>query len=556
MSATVARQAASLATAVGVATRPTEAPAILGVRNVGKSFGPIAALKDVSLDIAPGEIRAICGENGAGKSTLVKILTGVYRSDRGTILVDGEPRAVSSPRQAQELGIAIVSQELSLCPDLSVEDNIWLGSIQVPFLHKRPDLRRRASEALALLGADYIGLDAPVASLSMGERQLVEIARLLTRDARVLILDEPTATLTDVEIERIFAALLAVKREGRSILYITHRLGEVYAICDRVTVLRNGELITTTPLAGLDRAALIEMMLGRPSGEMYPEETLSEGAPALVVNGLHVPGIVEDFSMTVRRGEIVGIAGQVGSGAAEIIAALAGLVHDAAGDVAVNGSRLSLGSPARAARRGIMFVSGDRAAEGVFRRLSVLHNLVATRLREHSWLGFLKSGSLRSAAVRLAQRVGVDRRRMRSRAEELSGGNQQKLAFGRCIGRQANGVLLMNEPTRGIDVGARAEIYRLMRSFCEEGYALVMASSDLEEIVGVGDRVITVYRGRRIGDYRRGEIGMHRIVADITHPTEAKRPSLVASWTSRFSTRHGARAFGRCCRVRGVAAFW
>jgi ribose transport system ATP-binding protein/rhamnose transport system ATP-binding protein len=529
VSTTVARETAPLATAVGLATRPTEAPAILGVRGIGKNFGPIAALRDVSLDIGPGEIRAICGENGAGKSTLVKILTGVYRPDRGTVLIDGEPRAVSSPRQAQELGIAIVSQELSLCPDLSVEDNIWLGSIRVPFLHKRADLRRRASEALALLGADYIGLDAPVASLSMGERQLVEIARLLTRDARVLILDEPTATLTDVEIERIFAALLAVKREGRSILYITHRLGEVYAICDRVTVLRNGELINTTPLAGLDRAALIEMMLGRPSGEMYPEETLSEGAPALVVKGLHVPGVVEDFSMTVRRGEIVGIAGQVGSGAAEIIAALAGLVHDAAGNVTVNGSRLSLGSPARAARRGIMFVSGDRAAEGVFRRLSVLHNLVATRLREHSWLGFLKSGSLRSAAVRLAQRVGVDRRRMRSRAEELSGGNQQKLAFGRCIERRANGVLLMNEPTRGIDIGARAEIYRLMRSFCEEGYALVMASSDLEEIVGVGDRVITVYRGRRIGEYRRGEIGMHRIVADITHPTETKRPSLVAS---------------------------
>jgi ABC-type sugar transport system ATPase subunit len=529
MSAVGALRAAPLASAVGVASPPTEAAPILGVRNIGKSFGPIAALKDVSLEIEPGEIRAICGENGAGKSTLVKILTGVYRPDHGTVLVDDEPRVVASPRQAQELGIAIVSQELSLCPDLSVEDNIWLGSIRVPFLHKRADLRQRAREALALLGADHIALDAPVASLSMGERQLVEIARLLTRDARVLILDEPTATLTDVEIERIFAALLAVKREGRSILYITHRLAEVYAICDRVTVLRNGELITTTPLVALDRTMLIELMLGRPSGEMYPEETPGEGSPALIVKGLQLPGIVEDLSMTVRRGEIVCIAGQVGSGAAEIVTALAGLVHDAAGDVIVNGSRLSLGSPARAARRGIMFVSGDRAAEGVFRRLSVLHNLVATRLGEHSWLGFLNAASLRSAAVRLARRVGIDRRRMRSRADELSGGNQQKLAFGRCIERQANGILLMNEPTRGIDVGARAEIYRLMRSFCEEGYALVMASSDLEEIVGVGDVVITLYRGRQIGRYRRGEISMHRIVADITHPADSKRPTVVAS---------------------------
>jgi ABC-type sugar transport system ATPase subunit len=214
------------------------------------------------------------------------------------------------------------------------------------------------------------------------------------------------------------------------------------------------------------------------------------------------------------------IAGQVGSGAAEIVTALAGLVHDATGRVTVNGRPLKLGSPARAARRGIMFVSGDRAADGVFRRLSVLDNLVATRLGNHSFLGFLRAGVLRTTAVRLAKRVGIDRRRLRSLAEDLSGGNQQKLAFGRCIERQANGVLLMNEPTRGIDVGARAEIYRLMRAFCEEGYALVMASSDLEEIVGVGDVVISFYRGRQVGLYRRSDVTMHRVVADITHPAD------------------------------------
>jgi ribose transport system ATP-binding protein/rhamnose transport system ATP-binding protein len=485
----------------------------LGVRHISKSFGPIAALKDVSLDIGAGEIRGICGENGAGKSTLVKILTGVYRPDQGRVLIDGAPASLATPRQAQERGLAIVAQELSLCPDLSVEDNIWLGSLRVPFLHKRPALRRRAAETLALLGASHIKLDAPVAALAMGERQLVEIARLMTRDARVLILDEPTATLTDVEIERIFAALVAVKREGRSVLYITHRLAEVYEICDQVTVLRNGELVATSPLNRLSRAALIEQMLGRPSGEMYPEETRARGAPALVVESLSLPGSVDNFAMKVHRGEILCIAGQIGSGSAEIIAALAGLVHDASGLVSVNGRALKLGSPARAARRGIMFVSGDRAAEGVFRRLSVLH--------EHSIFGFLRGGALRAAASRLAKRVGIDRRRLRARAEELSGGNQQKLAFGRSIERRNGGVLLMNEPTRGIDVGARAEIYRLMRSFCEEGYALVMASSDLEEIVGLGDVVITLYRGRQVELYRRNEVNMHRIVADITHPAEA-----------------------------------
>jgi ABC-type sugar transport system ATPase subunit len=498
----------------------TAAQSVLSIRHLSKSFGPIAALKDISLDIGSGQVLGICGENGAGKSTLVKILTGVYQPDEGTILVGGEPANISTPRQAKERGIAIVSQELSLCPDLSVEDNIWLGSLRVPFLHKRPELRQRAADTLALLGAVYIDLAAPISSLSIGERQLVEIARLLTRDARVLILDEPTATLTDVEIDRIFAALLALKREGRSVIYITHRLAEVFAICDRVSVMRNGELVTTTALNGLGREALIELMLGRPSGEMYPEETRARGAPALVVEGLTLPGIVDNFAMTVRRGEILCIAGQVGSGAAEIISALAGLVHDASGRVMVNDALLKLGSPARAARRGIMFVSGDRAAEGVFRRLSVLHNLVATRLGDHSVLGFLRGGALRAAAERLAGRVGIDRRRLRSRAEDLSGGNQQKLAFGRSIERQSNAVLLMNEPTRGIDVGARAEIYRLMRSLCEEGYALVMASSDLEEIVGVGDVVLTLYRGRLVKQYRRSEVTMHRVVADITHPAD------------------------------------
>jgi ribose transport system ATP-binding protein/rhamnose transport system ATP-binding protein len=253
---------------------------------------------------------------------------------------------------------------------------------------------------------------------------------------------------------------------------------------------------------------------------MYPEEARVRGVPALVVERLSLPGIVDDFAVTVRRGEILCIAGQVGSGAAEIIAALAGLVHDANGTVTVNGRPLKLGSPSRAAQRGIMFVSGDRAAEGLFRRLNVLHNLVATRLREHSLLGFLRGGALRAAAARLAERVGIDRRRLRARAEELSGGNQQKIAFGRSIERRANGVLLMNEPTRGIDVGARAEIYRLMRTFCEEGYALVMASSDLEEIVGVGDVIITLYRGRQVGHYRRSEATTHRIVADITQPAD------------------------------------
>lgn len=496
------------------------AQSIVGVRNVSKSFGAVAALKDVSLDVAPGEVRAICGENGAGKSTLVKILTGVYRPDAGSVTVAGKPHAIATPRQAQEQGIAFVAQELSLCPDLSVQDNIWLGSVKVPFLHRRSGLRDRARAALALLGAQHVPLDKPVGRLTIGERQLVEIARMLTREARVLILDEPTATLSDIEIERIFAALMALKRDGKSVIYITHRLAEVFRICDSVTVLRNGELVETRPVAGLDRKALIEMMLGRSFVEMYPEPPRAGDAAALTVERLNVPGRVRDFSLIVPKGKIVCIAGQVGSGAADVINALAGLVHDATGNVQVHGKPLALGSSARALASNVMFISGDRAEEGVFRRLTVFDNLVATRLKDYGRFGVLRRRSLRTTAIWLASQVGVDRRRLHSLADELSGGNQQKLAFGRCVGRGEPGVLVMNEPTRGIDVGARADIYRIMREFCAQGHALVMTSSDLEEIVGLGDVVVTMYRGRQVDGYAREDVTMHRLVADITHPLE------------------------------------
>jgi ABC-type sugar transport system ATPase subunit len=492
--------------------------AIVGVRNLSKSFGAIAALKDVSLDVASGEIRAICGENGAGKSTLVKLLTGVYRPDSGSVSVAGEPRTIDTPRHAQELGIAFVAQELSLCPDLSVEDNIWLGSVKVPLLHRRAEFARRARDALELLGAGHISLRAPAGRLTMGERQLVEIARMLTRDARVLILDEPTATLSDVEIERIFAALAVLRREGKAIIYITHRLAEVFRICDRVSVLRNGELVATREVSAIDRDALIELMLGRPLVEMYPESSAAEGTPALVVENLSVPGCVEQFNIAVPKGKIVCIAGQVGSGAVEVINALAGLVYNASGRLLVDGRLLAPGSAARALKSNIMFISGDRAEEGIFRRLTVFDNLIATRLAGYVACGVLRRRALRAAAVQLASRVGVDRRRLFSAADDLSGGNQQKIAFGRCVDRSPSGVLVMNEPTRGIDVGARADIYRIMREFCERGYAVVLTSSDLEEIVGLGDTVVTMFRGRQVATYARNDVTMARVVADITHP--------------------------------------
>jgi len=494
---------------------------ILAVDAITKRFGPNEVLKKVSISFAAEEIRAICGENGAGKSTLVKVLTGLHAPDAGTIRINGVPTEIAGPQQAQALGIALVAQELSLAPALSVLDNIWLGNRDVPLFHRRKRLREKARAALDQLGLSDLSLDAPIATLNIGRRQLVEIARMLTREARVLILDEPTATLSDVEIERIFHALRALRAAGKSIIYITHRLGEVFEICDSVSVLRNGELVGTERTNDIDRSSLMQMMLGRSLGEMYPSSRNESAGPMLTVEHLYVAPNVRDFNLIAERGTVTCIAGQVGSGAIEVLRALAGLTSRASGNVRVANRRVKLRSVSLARSANMQFISEDRAGEGVFLRLNVGANLVATRLGDHTRLGILSRRALRATAAKLAVAVGVDRSRLRSPADELSGGNQQKLAFGRCIGATEASVLLMNEPTRGVDVGARAEIYRLIRQFCQNGYCVVMASSDIEEVLGMADTIVTMYRGRQVAAYRRGEVDMQRVLGDITHPALA-----------------------------------
>jgi ABC-type sugar transport system ATPase subunit len=494
---------------------------VLAVDGITKRFGPNVVLKAVSLVLEANEVRAVCGENGAGKSTLVKVITGLFPPDEGAVSIDGTSVVIASPQHAQELGIALVAQELSLAPALTVFDNIWLGNRKVPLFHRRDELRVRARNALDRLGLNDLALDTPTSTLSIGRRQLVEIARMLTRDARVFILDEPTATLSDVEIERIFAALSSLRAEGKSIIYITHRLGEVFDICDSVSVLRNGELVGTRRTDEIDRSGLMQMMLGRSLGEMYPPGQSGPREVMLTVENLHVQPLVRGFDLIAERGTVTCLAGQVGSGASTVLRSLAGLTPGASGEISVQGKPMRLRAVGRAQSANVKFISEDRAGEGIFLRLSAGQNLIATKLKEHTAFGLLARRSLRAAAKHLAEAVGVDRKRLRSPADELSGGNQQKLAFGRWIGGDQPGVLLMNEPTRGVDVGARAEIYRLIRQFCDGGFCVVMASSDIEEVLGMADVVVTMYRGRQVAKYRRGEADMQRVLADITHPVAA-----------------------------------
>jgi ABC-type sugar transport system ATPase subunit len=495
---------------------------VVSVQGVSKSYAGVQALRAVSFSLAAGEIRAICGENGAGKSTFVKLLVGITHPDCGVISIDGRVRTVAGPQHAQSLGLGFVAQELSLAPRLSIHDNIWLGSAEVPLIHRRARFRARAQAAMEMLGIGDWDLDRPVSTLSIGQRQLVEIARLLARQARVLILDEPTATLTDAEIERILGVLKLIKARGHSIIYVTHRLGEVFDLCDSVTVFRNGEHVATKPVSEITRDGLIELMLGRPFGEMYPvAPAWREGSHAVVVDRLNVPGMVHDFSLVAPSGKILCLAGLIGSGTNMVTRALAGLAHRATGRVTINGREMRLGSAAHCVARNVLFLSEDRAAEGIFHRMTVTDNLVATGLGAHARLGILNWPRLRRFAARLARQTGIDRQRLRAYAGNLSGGNQQKLLFGRTLERAEPGILLMNEPTRGIDVGARADIYRLMRELCRRGYTLIMTSSELEEVVGIADIVVTMYRGRNVARYEREAIEMTSIMADITHPPRA-----------------------------------
>lgn len=485
--------------------------AVTGLRGVTKAFGAIVAVNDVTLELLAGTIHALVGENGAGKSTIVNILSGVLQPDSGSVSLDGVPTRFPTPASALRSGIATIYQERALVPKLSVAENIVLGHEQTRFgLVRR---RRIRDEAGALLSQVQLLVDPrrSVVSLAPAEQQLVAIAKALSHDARVLILDEPTAALTGDEAERLFALLADLRDRGMVILYITHRMGEVERLADRVTVLKDGRLVRTIDERGVTEAQIIPLMVGRELNRMFPELSPPRDDVAFAAGELELPGELNGVSLEVRSGEIVGVAGLEGSGKSALARVLAGSETPRAGWVKVRGQRLPRGGVAAALQSGVGYVPPDRRAQAVIRTFSIRSSLTLAALRRVSRFGFVLGRRERAIANAVKTRLDVKAPSLRAPIWTLSGGNQQKVVLGRVLAAQVD-VVVCDEPTAGVDVGARAEIYGLLAELAAQGTAIVLVSSDVLELMGLCHRIIVMRDGRIVEEFNHGAVSEEELV--------------------------------------------
>ena len=489
--------------------------AVLQIVDVVQEYPGVQALKGVSLEVSPGEVLGLVGENGAGKSTLIRIVGGIEQPVRGDVLVHGERRVFHSSSDSQAAGISVVSQEFRLVAELTVADNVFLGhELTRGGVVSGSETRRRTQEILDQLGLD-LDPGRLVSSLTVGDRQMVEIARALSRDFDVLIMDEPTAALNGAEIARLHAIVERLAAQGKAVVYVSHHLDEIFDICRTVAVLRDGELVAHAPTSELDEARLVEHMLGRKPEAYEREETgASAAAVRLEVRELMLPGIAAPFSLTVRAGEIVGLAGLVGSGRGELTRALFGDLSTVGGSVLVDGREVRLRSSRDAIRNGIFMLSEDRKGEGILPHLDVTENAMVSR--DRGGLPFLRrlvpaARDERAQFERLRQDMRIRVPHGRQLIGNLSGGNQQKVLLGRAL-LSGCSVLLLNEPTRGVDVGAKVDIYQLIKELAESGVAVVVSSSDAPEIAAIADRCVVYFAGRRVAELRGRDVTEENIV--------------------------------------------
>jgi ribose transport system ATP-binding protein len=484
---------------------------LLRLEKIDKSFPGVHALDQVDFDLYAGEVHVLLGENGAGKSTLVKIISGSLQKDSGKIFIDGQEIDALDPEHSKALGIGMVYQELSLIPALSVAENIFLGQLPRTRLGivDWSEVQDKARDSLAELGVE-IDPQAEVRSLSVGEQQLTEIARVLTKSPKILLLDEPTSALSDTERERLFEIIGRLRERGVGIIYISHHLEEVPLVGQRVTVLRDGKPIGTLPVEKASKDVLISMMVGRQLAEQYPKEIAIIGDAALSVNGLSVGGLLEGLSFEVRHGEILGIFGLMGAGQPEFARALFGLQPLSAGQIQINGSTVSILQPSDAIRHGLGLLTRDRR-EGLVPLLSIPPNIT---LADLSQMPLFRRLSLRSEAG-IAQNYIDDLRIVPPSLDRqvmfLSGGNQQKVVLARWLFSEAK-ILIFDEPTRGIDVGAKAEVFALMNRLTQRGVAIIMISSEMPEILAIADRIIVMRGGRFTAEYKAGEASQEKLL--------------------------------------------
>ena len=494
--------------------RRAESPAV-ELRGVHKSFGGVRAVRGVDLALTPGEIHALVGENGAGKSTLVRILGGVYRPDEGTVVVGGERVDLHSPADARARGMAVIYQEPALFPDLDIAENIYMG--RQPRGRLGIDWREMYREVEDLVASLGVTLDprTPIQGLSVADQQLVEIAKALSLEARVVVMDEPTAALSSRETEQLFRIVRELRERGVAVLFISHRLEEVFELADTVTVLRDGEHVITTPAAELDASGLIRHMVGRELRELFPKEHADIGAALLEVRGLTRRGVFEDVSLSLRRGEILGLAGLVGAGRTEVARALFGIDGVDSGEILLDGEPVTIATPSDAVSAGMAFVPEDRQQQGLVLEMAIEQNATLPILRRLTRLGLIQRRRERAVAREYTSRLQVKAAGLDLPATSLSGGNQQKVVLAKWLATDPS-VLILDEPTRGIDIGTKAEVHRIVSGLAAQGLAILLVSSELPEVLAMADRVLVMHEGRITGEFGRDEADQEKIMHAAT----------------------------------------